>query len=508
MLLASLLVVGLVGMTALRAETVKEADVERVDVKELLKRMKAMENQMATQAQEIGRLKGELHTANEVAGVRPTVDMQVEQALSKKGSDRFFHDPEVHKRPIRIGGSIDISYQFSLNQPEKIDPDGVSVINIDTTTPGATPAFTPTTTGSSAVSPRNVFRVFDRDESNDFSANQAQIYFDGTATCAGEAGFKINLNFGEDTVTGSGITGEQVFTFNNIQEAYIDYIAPIGNGVRFTAGRFVTPVGFEVIETQANWNSTRSFNFGLGIPFTHTGLKVDYDVFKKDNGDALWAVAFYAVNGWDNTLDNNDDKTFMAQSIYAPLDWLTWTVNVSVGNEGGTTGFDESATRYVANSNIWFNPWENWEFAINGTYGVEKDEDQHAARTTRGHKADAIWYGAAGYFKWQFADKWYFAGRGEYFSDEGGTRTGLVDGAGVGQDVSLYSLTATVSWKLADPLEIRFEYRHDGAARNAFNDQTFNPGIDNNNTDPTAGDPSRGGRATQDTFMMNWLYQF
>lgn len=490
-----------------------EDGADAATVRELLERMKMMEKQMKSQAQEIHALKGDLKTAQTTAEIRPALNQRIDASLEKATSDRFFHDPKEHGRKIQIGGHVDVSYQFSFNRPEKIDPDGGSTTTVpiiqDPIFVGVPPAGfsgvplifgAPVTTVAGApIANRNKFRSFDRDESNDFTANQIELFFDGTAKEVGEAGFRIDLNFGEDTTTIAGLSGEEVFTFDNIQQGYINYIAPIGSGLHFTGGRFVTDHGFEVIESKSNWNSTRSFNFGLAIPFTHTGLKMHYDVFEN------WQVAAMVTNGWDNTLDNNDDKYFHLRSLWKPLEWISWSVNGSMGNEGGQNGYDESAMRYLVNTNVWFNPWENWEFAVEYNYGVEKDESQHRFRTGSGTYNDAVWWGAAGYMKWKFADKWYFAGRGEYFNDKGGTRTGLTDENGVGQRVELYSLTATVNWNIADNMNIRFEYRHDGASHNAFDHLSRNPGLD-----PEGGtlSPARGGKATNDTLMMQWLYNF
>ena len=41
--------------------------------------------------------------------------------------------------------------------------------------------------------------------------------------------------------------------------------------VQWDAGKFVTPIGAEVIESQDNWNYTRSILFGYAIPFYHLG---------------------------------------------------------------------------------------------------------------------------------------------------------------------------------------------------------------------------------------------
>jgi len=101
--------------------------------------------------------------------------------------------------------------------------------------------------------------------------------------------------------------------------------------------------------------------------------------------------------------------------------------------------------------------------------------------------------GVAGYVKYQFLKNWYIAGRGEYFADNEGVRTGLR------QD--LWEGTITTDWALSDPLHIRFEYRHDESNRNSFSDTK---GVGNGGVNF-----ARALRSDkQDTLMMQWLYKF
>ena len=65
---------------------------------------------------------------------------------------------------------------------------------------------------------------------------------------------------------------------------YLSYIAPLGKGLRFDAGKFATHMGSEVIGGYDGYNDefSRGFIFGFGVPFTHTGVKATYAVHQQD----------------------------------------------------------------------------------------------------------------------------------------------------------------------------------------------------------------------------------
>jgi hypothetical protein len=64
---------------------------------------------------------------------------------------------------------------------------------------------------------------------------------------------------------------------------YLSYIAPLGKGLRFDAGKFATHMGSEVIGGYDGYNDefSRGFIFGFGVPFTHTGVKATYAFTSK-----------------------------------------------------------------------------------------------------------------------------------------------------------------------------------------------------------------------------------
>jgi len=456
--------------------SIGNALAEEVDVKALLERMSLMEAKMAEQEKTIATLKAENYTTQ-------TTSQKVDSALSSKTqvSSVVFHDPELHPRPIKIGGYLDTTYQYAFNQP---------------TVP--VPAY-------------NMERIFDGADNNDFNVHLAKIFFDGTAQKAGEAGFRIDLAFGTDAdlFDHAGAATDDNFS---LQQAYIDFIIPAGNGIRMKVGKFATPVGYEVMEAQDNWNATRSFNFGKAIPFTHTGIGFEYEVFEN------WQVAGYLVNGWDSLLDNNEGKTGIIQSNWSPVSWMSWIVTGVVGNEVGKSvdiGVDDRAdedTTYLVNTVLTFEPWKKWSFALEACYAVAENGSANDAEdglpaannyNQRGFREtpDAEWWGTAGYVKYAFLPEWYLAVRGEYFMDYDAVRSQY--GQLFSGRQELYSGTATLSYAPVNPFEIRLEYRYDASSRDVFLGKDVDPGglhaMDGNFLDR---------KDTQDTVTVQFLYKF
>src|SRR4029079_19108561 len=93
-------------------------------------------------------------------------------------------------------------------------------------------------------------------------------------------------------------------TYTNIQQAYVSYLAPAGKGsLQLDFGKFVTPAGFEVIESKDNWNYSRGFLFSLAIPYYHLGMRAAYSPSDK------FTVTGFLFNGWNNSVDNNGGKS-------------------------------------------------------------------------------------------------------------------------------------------------------------------------------------------------------
>ena len=73
----------------------------------------------------------------------------------------------------------------------------------------------------------------------------------------------------------------------DVQQAYLSYNAPFGNGLQVDIGKFTTHLGYELIEGYDGYNDnySRSFLFGYAIPFAHTGVRTSYSF-----GDRVSAI--------------------------------------------------------------------------------------------------------------------------------------------------------------------------------------------------------------------------
>jgi hypothetical protein len=88
------------------------------------------------------------------------------------------------------------------------------------------------------------------------------------------AGYKFETMFGPDANVMPGALTSGVA----IKQAYVALRAPIGNGIDFKLGQFDPIVGYEVTDSYANPNFSRSLGFNNLEPFGHTGILASYQV--------------------------------------------------------------------------------------------------------------------------------------------------------------------------------------------------------------------------------------
>ena len=320
----------------------------------------------------------------------------------------------------------------------------------------------------------NSSRSFDGD-ANSFRPNMAQIVLEKVASSEGamtdRAGFRVKLNAGEDAKFTGG-SGDDDFDF---QEAYVQYIAPIENGVTFQAGRMNTLIGYEVIESPLNPNFSRSFLFGMGEPFTVTGFRASYDF-----SDSV-SFAASAINSFRGLqADDNSSKSIEALLSLAPMD----NVGISVFGFWGPEGVrgEKDAERVQVGGIFDVQVTDQLEFVLEGYYGNQANAGGPGT-------ANARWNGFAGYFIYDFDEQWGLHVRTEVFDDaagffscggsQGSAGNALVcpDGAMAAQ--TLWETTWTVQYKPVPNLITRAEFRYDKSDRLTFQDGA---GVSNNQT--------------------------
>jgi len=328
---------------------------------------------------------------------------------------------------LQMSGYADIAYGYNFNEAD------------------------PPTTANSG-------RAFDN-ESHGFTPHAFELVLEKPPSDELPFGFRTDLFFGDDAEvfhsTGLGASTDNF----DLQQAYITYLAPVGDGIDLKVGKFVTLLGAEVIESPANWNYSRSLMFMNSIPFTHTGALASYPIGE-------WgSVTGGVVNGWDIVDDNNKAKSFLGNLTLTPIESLTLSSNVVSGPERAR----DSRNKRTVISNIvtWTTPLEGLTLMANYDYGRESGLAQGTA-ATKGFEP-ASWQGLALYGKYDVTDIWSLAGRWEWFDDRDNVRTRLTTlGSSTPPDLDFYEYTLTSQWKLREHVLARLEYRHDKADERVF----------------------------------------
>ena len=255
-------------------------------------------------------------------------------------------------------------------------------------------------------------------------------------------GFQVDLGFGRafDIIHASE-PGDAPSFLRNIEQAYVSIKPAKWKGFEIDFGQFVSSAGAEVLETQSNWNYSRSLLYVLAIPYYHFGVRTSFPIGKHFTGGVQ------VLNGWNNLEDNNSGKTL--GFIGALTDTkFAWSANYYVGpeNPGTNTGW-----RNLFDTTLLLTPNSRVNAYLNFDYGQNRQNVQDLADTITSQLSK--WYGVAGALKFRPNRTWAFTPRIEWFKDRDGFTTG------VSQDVK--EITLTGEYKMAAGLLARLEYRRD-----------------------------------------------
>ncbi len=293
----------------------------------------------------------------------------------------------------------------------------------------------------------NQLRNFDIYE-NQFGLNLAKLTVQEQAQ---PVGFRVDIGFGtgNDVVQGllnplTGATTPSSSTLNLVEQAYLTAVVPIGSGLTVDVGKFATMMGYEVIESNGNWNYSRSLMFAWAIPYYHMGMRLTFPL------SGNFTVALHIVNSWNTVVDNNKSKSVGLGLNYSPTSATTITLN-------GMSGFEQPTgvpygKKDVAELIVTQQAGDNLSFALDATYGRER---------VAGFLD--MWKGIAIYAKYNCGSKSDIALRGEiYYDPDGYTTTATFPKA------TFKEVTATYEYRPWDPIILRLEARDDFANGNSF----------------------------------------
>lgn len=296
--------------------------------------------------------------------------------------------------------------------------------------------------GNRPTTGTNSYRVFDYND-NSFNLDVAEVVLQINPKKSNDAGFRVDIAAGNSVPQISKVQDQSVRKFD-LQQVFASYIAPLGSGVRFDVGKYVTHLGYEVIDGYDGYNDnySRSILFGYAIPFTHTGVKASYTF------SSHIAAMVEVVNGWDLLRDNNHSKSVGAQLTLTPVTPLTVILNWIGGPELAN---DNHSKRNVFDVVAILKPTNALTLGVNGDYGTETG----TSRVIAGD--DARWKGIAGYAALAVTSKFSVALRAETFNDDGGVRLG------VDEATTLSEGTFTPTYKFTTNVVVRGELRYDRA---------------------------------------------
>jgi hypothetical protein len=285
---------------------------------------------------------------------------------------------------------------------------------------------------------------------------------------------------------------EPIETEVSLHRFTITAVAPLGNGLALSFGRFDTPYGIERHDAPLNLTATTSEAQRFGRPQSLTGFQAAYQF-------APWLDATaWVANRWENETtedpfeDNNRDKSFGGRIGFTPLHG-TRLLNFGVGGWWGPErSNDNKHNRWIVDADVTWTPIARLILAGELVYG---GEDSVSFRR-RGlpfpaaavSKRDVNWLGLYALAHYDVTGWMGLSFRYGFFDDYQGARTGV--------EQVLQSWTFTPILHLSrlvpglrplgvtyartrhplDWVDIRFEYRLNRSSKPVFSDAA--PGVD------------------------------
>jgi Putative beta-barrel porin-2, OmpL-like. bbp2 len=445
--------VGLVAASVLVAGPAfagSEVDKELAEMRELVK---GLEQRVEAQEEQIEHQGGLLQDAQKV--VRET---QEEETLS--GIGEFW-------QAIDVNMSVAGSYAWNFHDPSR---SGTPFPSSGTNT-GNSGLFYPFHPDHNSFQVDQVWFDIGKAGTEESRAGfHTTILFGTTASFLGQAG---NLNFSTVTIPdgtdfdGDGtpdVVGDVVLAapqsrraFSDstsdyyVHQAYVSYLAPLGEGVNMQFGKFATLVGAEVADATKNWQVTRGNLYNLLQPIDHLGLLTSTTI----GPISLAAGVVNESNLTVSSPDINDEKTYLAKVGFA-TDMFGLATNVVYGAEGigaFVTGGDLNSQRQglvdvlaTLNTDA-FSMWANADYAW-----------------VEGSRASAWGFAVAGMVP--LTEVFSAAVRLEYLRDkEDDSVTGISgDPFALGNPFrhsEVYGATGTLAYEFAENLTVKTEVRWD-----------------------------------------------
>ncbi len=357
---------------------------------------------------------------------------------------------------LEVGGWVNASYWYNTNDPDNNNLDDFPNTGLF----GTSNPFNP--------------------DHNTFSLDQLWFELERPVDESHRAGFRTDITFGKlgGFLGGSsrvGIAGEERDLY--VHQGYVQYLAPIGSGVHFKAGKFATLIGYEVIQAPYNNQISRGLVWNLLQPIDHVGVMASIE-------RSGWDASVGYVNGFSPVdPDTNDGKSVLGRIGYTGENY---SIAVA-GIHGAEAAGDEHPKLSVVDLIVTWDPHERLSLWANGDF-LRADPDTLSEFVRGDARGDAHAWGAAVGGRIAITDRTGFSVRGEYVRDDGAVFTGLftdsrslIDAGALDDfpsvadpiDATIWSATGTIDHKLTDNLIVRGEVRWDRGRLDDVRDNLF-----------------------------------
>jgi len=287
------------------------------------------------------------------------------------------------------------------------------------------------------------------------------------------AGYVLELQYGPDAINPFGGTP--------IRQAYVDLVAPVGNGLHLQMGQFDNILGYESNDDYKNPNFTRSYGYSLE-PVSHTGLLLSYQFCEEFSAEAGVADSITSQGNANSFIAGAN--TGVAESKKSFISLLTLTAPKAWGSLAGSTlsaGYDQGtgtsmpgADReelYVGTTintplkGLTFGAsWDAvWNDDMN-IFGFPLGAVTPATEVNTGYNTSY-----AGYMVYGVTDKLSLSARGEYFHGS----AAIVSPLGLGYNADIMAYTGTLQYNLWANVITRLEVRWDHVCNSVNNGDLF-----------------------------------
>lgn len=306
-------------------------------------------------------------------------------------------------------------------------------------------------------------RAYTDDANNrgDFNLHAIKLVLEKPLSDANEiqAGFRTDVFFGEDAGNLGANGAVNQSDSITLQQGYIQFRLPYGNGIDSAIGKFASLIGYESIERPCNLNITLG-NLAAIDPAWYTGARVNYTFC--ENLEAVFAVG--NCNGLDNGpgLDGINDEVALTGALNM-ISTEEERANLQLGfhyaPDGDSGYITENETVLIANLlGNWKPKFANDKLLIGFNTSLASFNDFSAPAPAPTDDASTFW-GIALYSKYKFTDIFSVASRAEYVHTDDDQFLAL--GAVAPGSNDLWGWTGTLGFDVIENMMLRTEYRID-----------------------------------------------